>query len=178
MCMCVCAHCCCVPAEWLTVVYSSAAPPFSLTLVLLLSQAVLPCACSLLPRRRTATGANNDTVFGAAVKLQPEFLLDECSLDPLSTPHLSLAPSICRCSITTNDAQQEFRRFHADCMRGHQALVIRINEAQELFLGPVESVQGGWAGCARILLTLLFPASTPVLHSFSPDTHTLSTCHR
>lgn len=27
-------------------------------------------------------------------------------------------------------------------MRAHQALVIRINEAQELFLGPVDSVQG------------------------------------
>jgi hypothetical protein len=37
----------------------------------------------------------------------------------------------------------EFKRFHSECMRGHQALVIRINEAQELCLGPVESVQGG-----------------------------------
>eukprot|EP00200_Dunaliella_tertiolecta_P007936 CAMPEP_0202376530 /NCGR_PEP_ID=MMETSP1127-20130417/7007_1 /ASSEMBLY_ACC=CAM_ASM_000462 /TAXON_ID=3047 /ORGANISM="Dunaliella tertiolecta, Strain CCMP1320" /LENGTH=841 /DNA_ID=CAMNT_0048974333 /DNA_START=163 /DNA_END=2685 /DNA_ORIENTATION=- len=38
-------------------------------------------------------------------------------------------------------ASSEFKRFHSECMREHQALVIRINEAQELFLGPVDSLQ-------------------------------------
>lgn len=42
-------------------------------------------------------------------------------------------------------ARSEFTRFHEECSRDHTALVVRVNEAQELFLGPVHSVKGACA---------------------------------